>query len=245
MDQPTLSTMVVLYTTNLKFDTTKLVECIPLSSDIIRAEKRGVMKKGTSKRDTIRRRIKHDPPKFSTGFVNNSMTLVLMNDGDGNLRMKEITVKIFQNGVFHLTGVLDDHYDQSTMSILMKVLWESCKDAMVDPPETPMILTRRVVLMNYTTKLQNIASVQRESLYNSIRSSKIENITSHYDPDVYPGVKIHIGPHKWIAKVFRTGKIILTGITTKEQCLEFTTQLTSLLQRTLPATRTGVVKASV
>jgi hypothetical protein len=46
MEKPTLSTMVVLYTTNLKFDTTKLVECIPLSETLIRAEKRGVMKKG-------------------------------------------------------------------------------------------------------------------------------------------------------------------------------------------------------
>jgi hypothetical protein len=240
MDLPTLSTMVVLYTTNLKFDTTKLVECIPLSTDIIRAEKRGIMKKGTSKRDSIRRRTKHDPPKFSTGFGNNSMTVVLMNDGNGDLHMKEITVKIFQNGVFHLTGVLDDKYDQSVMTILLKVIWEHCKDAIIGVPDAYEILTRRVVLMNYTTKLQNIATVQRESLYNSIRSSKLENITSHYDPDVYPGVKIHIGPHKWIAKVFRTGKIILTGITTKEQCLEFTTQLTSLLQRTLPPPRTDV-----
>lgn len=235
MEQPTLSTMVVLYTTNLKFDTTKLVECIPLSKDIIRAEKRGVLKKGESKRDAIKRRSKQDPPKSSTGFGNNSMTLVLMNDGNGNLPMKEITVKIFQNGVFHLTGVLDEQYDQSTMSILMKVLWESCKDAILDVPESPEILTRRVVLMNYTTKLKDITSVQREALYNAIRASKLDNVTSQYDPDVYPGVKIHIGPHKWIAKVFRTGKIILTGITTKEQCLEFTMQLTSLLQRTLPA----------
>jgi TATA-box binding protein (TBP) (component of TFIID and TFIIIB) len=172
------------------------------------------------------------------------MTVVLMNDGGGDLRMKEITVKIFQNGVFHLTGVLDDKYDESVMNILLKVIWDHCKDAIIGSPEAYEILTRRVVLMNYTTKLQNIASVQRESLYNSIRSSKLENITSHYDPDVYPGVKIHIGPHKWIAKVFRTGKIILTGITTKEQCLEFTTQLTSLLHRTLPPPRTDV-KATV
>lgn len=235
MEHPTLSTMVVLYTTNLKFDTSKLVECIPLTTDIIRAEKRGVLKKGESKRDAIKRRSKPDPPKASTGFGNNSMTLVLLNDGNGNLPMKEITVKIFQNGVFHLTGVLDEQYDQSTMCILMKVLWNSCKDAIIDPPvDGPSIFTRRVVLMNYTTKLKDITNVQREALYTAIRASKLEHVTSQYDPDVYPGVKIHIGPHKWIAKVFRTGKIILTGITTKEQCLEFTTQLTSLLQRTLP-----------
>jgi TATA-box binding protein (TBP) (component of TFIID and TFIIIB) len=245
MEQPTLSTMVVLYTTNLKFDTSKLVACVPLTPDIIRAEKRGVLKKGESKRDAIKRRTKQDPPKFSTGFGNNSMTLVLMNDGDGHLLKKEITVKIFQNGVFHLTGVLDDKYDQSTMRILLGTLWDSCKDAIVSPPESPEILTRRVVLMNYTTKLKEVTSVPREALYNAIRSSKLEHITSHYDPDVYPGVKIHIGPHKWIAKVFRTGKIILTGITTKEQCLEFAMQLTSLLDRTLPPPRTTENRARI
>ena len=239
METPILSTMVVLYTTNLKFDTTKLVEHLPITDEIIRAEKRGVLKKGQSKRDSIKRRAKQDPPKFSTGFGNNSMTLVILNDGNGTLPTKEITIKIFQNGVFHLTGVLDDEYDKASMRILMKVLWDSCKEAMIDPPESPEILTRRVVLMNYTTKLTNVSSVQREALYTTIRTAKLENITSHYDPDVYPGVKIHIGPHKWIAKVFRTGKVILTGITTKDQCSEFVSQLTALLQRTLPATMTG------
>jgi TATA-box binding protein (TBP) (component of TFIID and TFIIIB) len=89
--------------------------------------------------------------------------------------------------------------------------------------------------MNYTTKLSNLKSVPREALYTAIRNARIENVSSHYDPDVYPGVKIHIGPQKWIAKVFRTGKIILTGITTKEQCLEFVTQLGDLLQTTMPS----------
>jgi TATA-box binding protein (TBP) (component of TFIID and TFIIIB) len=158
-----------------------------------------------------------------------------MNDGDGTLRKKEITIKIFQNGVFHLTGVLDDQYDRASMRILLDVLWTSCQSAIVDAPASPEILDRRVVLMNYTTKLQNVSSVPREALHNSIRSANLACTTSHYDPDVYPGVKIHIGPHKWIAKVFRTGKIILTGITTKEQCLDFVGQLTGLLERTLPA----------
>ena len=82
------------------------------------------------------------------------------------------------------------------------------------------ITSRRVVLMNYTTKL-NVDSVLRQALYTTIRQMDLENIDVHYDPDVYPGVKIHIGPLKWIAKVFQTVKVILTGITTREQCVEF------------------------
>jgi hypothetical protein len=234
MEIPNLSTMVVLYNTNLKFNTTKLVESIPLCESIIRAEKRGVLKKGQSKRDSIKRRSKKEPSKHTTGFGNNSMTIVLMNDGDGALKRKEITIKIFQNGVFHLTGVLDDLYDMSSMRILMNTLWTHCKDAIVDCPEMYEITARRVVLMNYTTKLNGHTTIPRELLYTRIRNMKLANITSHYDPDVYPGVKIHIGPHKWIAKVFRTGKMILTGITTKQQCVEFTEQLTRLLHDALP-----------
>ena len=235
MEKPVLSTMVVLYTTNLKFNTTRLVELLPINEVIIRAEKRGVLRRGESKRDSIKRRSKKEPTKQTTGFGNNSMTLVMINDGDGTLLSKEITIKIFQNGVFHLTGVLDDKYDECCMRILLATIWETCKDAILTPPEMYEIMNRRVVLMNYTTKLSEIVSVPREALYNAVRNAKIEHVSSHYDPDVYPGVKIHIGPQKWVAKVFRTGKIILTGITTKEQCTEFVGQLTTLLQRTMPS----------
>jgi hypothetical protein len=161
----------------------------------------------------------------------------MINDGDGTLLSKEITIKIFQNGVFHLTGVLDDKYDECCMRILLSTIWDSCKETILDPPEMYEIMNRRVVLMNYTTKLSEVTSVPREALYNAVRSARIENVSSHYDPDVYPGVKIHIGPQKWVAKVFRTGKIILTGITTKEQCTDFVGQLTILLQQTMPAPR--------
>ena len=225
--------MVVLYTTNLKFNTTKLVECLPINDVIIRAEKRGILRKGESKRDLIKRRNEKELPKNITGFGNNSMTLVMMNDGYGTQIKKEITIKIFQNGVFHLTGVLDDSYDKASMEYLLDTLWTHCKDAIVEPKDTYEILNRRVVLMNYTTKLIDQTHVPREALHTSIRTARIDNVTSHYDPDVYPGVKIHIGPQKWVAKIFRTGKIILTGITTKEQCSEFTTELTGLLARTL------------
>jgi hypothetical protein len=242
METPKLSTMVVLYNTNLKFDTTKLVELLPLSYGIIRAEKRGVLKKGESKRDQIKRRSKKETKSNNTGFGNNSMTLVMMNDGDGTLPNKEITIKIFQNGVFHMTGILDDAYDSSAMGSLLKVIWEDCRDAVLDSPEEFKVLQRRVVLMNYTTKLF-VDNVARQALYGSIRQMDMENVDVHYDPDVYPGVKIHIGPHKWIAKIFRTGKVILTGITTREQCVEFVSQLTALLMRTrlgLPGTASNL-----
>jgi len=225
--------MVVLYNTNLKFDTTQLVHLLPLTDGIIRVEKRGVLLKGESKRDQVKRRSKKETKGNNTGFGNNSMTLVILNNGNGTLKEKEITIKIFQNGVFHMTGVLDEAYDQYSMKILLNVLWNECRDSIRDCPHMYEITSRRVVLMNYTTKL-NVDSVLRQALYTTIRQMDLENIDVHYDPDVYPGVKIHIGPHKWIAKVFRTGKVILTGITTREQCVEFVEQLTSLLSRALP-----------
>lgn len=88
--------------------------------------------------------------------------------------------------------------------------------------------------MNYTTKLSSNQTIARELLHNTIRKSNMENITSHYDPDVYPGVKIHMGPSKRTAKVFRTGKIILTGITKHSECLEFISELSSLFEKVLP-----------
>jgi hypothetical protein len=44
--------------------------------------------------------------------------LVSLDNGDGQLKQKEITVKIFQNGVFHITGVLDERSDRSVMNRL-------------------------------------------------------------------------------------------------------------------------------
>lgn len=232
MEPPRLSTMVVLYYTNLKLNTTTLVDQLELSDEIIRIEKRGFPRKGESKRDLVKRRSKKESKGNNTGFGNNSMTLVMMNDGNATLPRKEITIKIFQNGVFHLTGVLDDAYDADSMMRLMNILWTKCRDSVLssDPPE---IIQRRVVLMNYTTRLKT-ESVARQALYTAIRQAHVANVAVEYDPDVYPGVKIHIGPHKWIAKLFRTGKMILTGITTRDQCAEFVDQLNDLLEKTLP-----------
>jgi len=234
METPTLSTMVVLYKTNLNFDTTLLANAIPLNDSIIKVEKRGVIKRGQSKRDLIKRRSKKEMPSNSTGFCHNSLTIVMMNNGDGTLNMKEITIKIFQNGVFHMTGILDDRYDSCCMRILMNVLWNNCKDAMKDTPEKYKIINRRVVLMNYTTKLSSNSTVARGVLHNNIKAAKIEDVSSHYDPDVYPGVKICIGNDNWTAKVFRTGKIILTGVVSSSECSQLILRLLSLFEMVLP-----------
>jgi TATA-box binding protein (TBP) (component of TFIID and TFIIIB) len=72
-------------------------------------------------------------------------------------------------------------------------------------------------------------------MFNNIRNLGREDVVCAYDPDVYPGVKIRIGPKNWTAKVFRTGKIILTGITEPEEVNELIKQLSSLLDEVLPS----------
>jgi hypothetical protein len=158
----------------------------------------------------------------------------MWNDGDGALPKKEITIKIFQNGVFHMTGILDDRYDMSSIRILTEILWNHCKESLKNIPEKVELITRRVVLMNYTTKLSSNNTVPREVLHNNIKSANLDNVISHYDPDVYPGVKICIGKDNWTAKVFRTGKIILTGIVSPAECTELISQLLCLFAKVLP-----------
>ena len=222
----------MLYTLNLKLKTDELLSRLPINADIIKVEKRGVMRRGESSRDKIRRRSKKNEKTSTTGFGHNSITIVMMNDGNGTLPSKEITIKIFQNGVFHLTGVLHDDYDRSCIDILLRTIWNDCHDCITDPPEAWSILRRRVVLMNYTTELNPKSTVAREALYNSIRGN--EGLVASYNPDVYPGVKIQFVPSKWTAKIFRTGKIILTGITTHADCLQFVVELNTLLANSLP-----------
>lgn len=238
--------MVVLYTTNLKFDTTKLAECLPINDVIVKVEKKGIIKKGESSRDKIKHRSKKEKKSTNnTGFGHNSITLVMMNDGNGALKKKEITVKVFQNGVFHLTGVLNELYDQTSMQQLIEILQSTCQESYKEPVETVQLLNRRVVLMNYTTKLISKETIPREALHNSIRNSNLENIMSYYDPDVYPGVKIHVGTDKWTAKVFRTGKIILTGITCEKDCLDFMKQLLALFEQVLPRKQTQAYMSNI
>ena len=231
MDTPVLSTMVVLYTTNVVVDTTKLAHELPLNDHICKIEKRGVVKRGESKRDKIKRRSKKETPS-TTGFCHNSLTIVVLNDGDGTHPRKEITVKLFQNGVFHMTGILDEAYDRSVIRILLDTI-ATCKDSRKTTDEL-QILQRRVVLMNYTTKLSSNTTVAREALHTAIRTCGDEHVSSQYDPDVYPGVKIAIGSGKWTAKIFRTGKIILTGVVSHDECRELTSQLLALFAKVLP-----------
>lgn len=233
MENPILSTMTVLYRTNLKFDTTKLAECLPIDKTLIKVEKKGIVLKGESSRDRIKHRAKKEEKQASnTGFSHNSITLVIMNDGDHQLPMKEVTVKIFQNGVFHLTGILDERYDRDTMKILLDIL----KTHYVHTNDELNILERNVALMNYTTKLSSDSTIPREALHNSIRNLKNSNVTSYYDPDVYPAVKIFIenDNNVWKANVFRTGRIILTGIKSHEQCVQLTAQLLALFEQVMP-----------
>ena len=234
MDPPVLSTMVVLYNTNLKFDVTKLCEQIPLTDQIIKIEKRGVLKRGESKRDRIRRRSKKEVEPNNTGFCHNSITTVVLSRGDGTLPEKEVTIKIFQNGVFHMTGVVHQFYHTFPIRHILSEIWKHAKDAIKEAPPEWEIQQCRVVLANYTTKLSSNETVAREALFNKIRLEKYDDVKCHYDPDVYPGVKIHVGTGKWTAKVFRTGKIILTGITEQGECLEFMRQLLSLFEKVLP-----------
>lgn len=141
--------MVVLYNMGVRLDTTTLANDLPLTENIIKVEKQGVVKRGSSKRDLIKRRAKTTAPKRTTGFGHNSITLVVMSDGDGTLLRKEITVKIFQNGVFHITGVLDEKYDRHVTSLLKEHITTHCHAACTGEWTD----VRRVVLMNYKTKL--------------------------------------------------------------------------------------------
>jgi len=222
MDSPTLTTMVVLYNMGVRLNTDNLVQNLPLTDSIIKIEKQGVLKRGSSKRDLIKRRAKTTLPKRTTGFGHNSITVVVMSDGDGKFTRKEITVKIFQNGVFHITGVLDESYDRNVTTLLKDHIIAHCSDAVTG--EWTNI--RRVVLMNYKTKLVDTKNLSRDSLYASLRSKGINTV---YEPAVYPAVKIYFPETKWIAKVFRTGQIILTGMTTHEECASLVSKLKPLV----------------
>lgn len=209
---------------NVKLDTDKLVNDLPLDESIIKIEKQGVLRRGESKKDRVRHRVVAAAPRRATGFGHNSITLVLMSNGDGTLLKKEITVKIFQNGVFHITGVLDERYDRDVTQKLYTAITTTCPSAVVSGEWTLDI--RRVVLMNYKTKLTGIDNLSRETLHATVRKRGLKTI---YEPAVYPAVKIYFPDVKWIAKVFRTGNIILTGMTTAEECEILMSQLSSAI----------------
>jgi len=226
MEPPKLTTMVVLYTTNIRLDTTCLAHHLPLTDRIIKVEKQGVLKRGESKKDRVRHRTVPAVPKRTTGFGHNSITLVLLSNGDGTQKNKEITVKIFQNGVFHITGVLDETYDRDVMGYLRKQIGENCPAAILEGTWTDE--TRRVVLMNYKTRIVGVDNLSRESLSANLRR---QGFKTNFEPAVYPAVKVYFQDTKWIAKVFRTGNIILTGMTTAEECSALTTRLSAALEQ--------------
>jgi TATA-box binding protein (TBP) (component of TFIID and TFIIIB) len=224
METPTLTTMVVLYNMGVRLDTDILVHKLPLSEHIIKIEKQGVLKRGESKKDKIRHRTKVVVAKRTTGFGHNSITLVLMSTGDGSLKDKEITVKIFQNGVFHITGVLDEKYDRDVTTRLQKHITETTPEAVLSGEWTHA--NRRVVLMNYKTRILGVDNLLCEKLSADIRK---RGLKTKYEPAVYPAVKIYFPDTKWIAKVFRTGQVILTGMKAEDECLAMTKQLEQAL----------------
>lgn len=213
MENPTLTTMVVLYTMGVKLDTEVLVHDLPLTDKIIKIEKQGVLRRGESKKDKIRHRKAPVQPRRTTGFGHNSITLVLLSNGNGSLPEKEITVKIFQNGVFHITGVLHELYDRDVTTSLREHIESACSKAMLEGTWTPD--NRRVVLMNYKTRLVGVTNLSRDTLHATLRR---KGFKTNYEPAVYPAVKIYFPDVKWIAKVFRTGNIILTGMTDAKEC---------------------------
>lgn len=224
METPSLTTMVVLYNMGVRLDTDILVHKLPLTDHIIKIEKQGVLKRGQSKKDSIRHRSKPAPPKRTTGFGHNSITLVLLSDGDGALKQKEITVKIFQNGVFHITGVLDEKYDRDVTTRLESHIRSTTPEAVLSGEWTHA--NRRVVLMNYKTRLIGVENLLCEKLSSDIRK---RGLKTKYEPAVYPAVKIYFPDTKWIAKVFRTGQVILTGMKAEDECLAMTKQLEQAL----------------
>lgn len=224
METPVLTTMVVLYTMGVRLDTEVLVHELPLTDTIIKIEKQGVLRRGESRKDRIRHRKVPVQPRRTTGFGHNSITLVLLSKGDGTLPEKEITVKIFQNGVFHITGVLDERYDRHVTEHLRTQIESACPKAMLEGTWTPE--NRRVVLMNYKTKLVGVTNLSRDTLHANLRK---KGIKTNYEPAVYPAVKIYFPNVKWIAKVFRTGNIILTGMTEARECVELMDKLREVL----------------
>lgn len=210
----------------VRLDTTLLATKLPLSDMVIKVEKQGIIKRGESKKDKVKHRTQPTAPRRTTGFGHNSLTMVLLSDGAGTLPRKEITVKIFQNGVFHITGVLDERYDREVTTFLRTEIERSCPEAVL---EGSWVLDhRRVVLMNYKTRLRDITNLSREQLHASLRK---QGMKTSYEPAVYPAVKIYFADTRWIAKVFRTGNIILTGMTSAEECERLTKQLETVLSQ--------------
>lgn len=234
MEPAKLTTMVVLYTTRILLDTTYLAHHLPLTERLIKVEKQGVLKRGESKKDRVRKRNAPAVPKRTTGFGHNSITMVVLSSGNGHQNEKEITVKIFQNGVFHITGVLDEAYDRDVMRYIRSHINYFCSQAVRGGIWDPEV--RRVVLMNYKTKIRDVSNLSRERLSAGLRRIGFK---TNYEPAVYPAVKVYFPDTKWIAKIFRTGNVILTGMTAEEECRSLMWRLDEALERAQQTTQHG------
>jgi TATA-box binding protein (TBP) (component of TFIID and TFIIIB) len=234
MEPAKLTTMVVLYTTRIRLDTTYLAHHLPLSDRLIKIEKQGVLKRGESKKDRVRKRTVVVVPKRTTGFGHNSITMVVLSRGDGHRKEKEITVKIFQNGVFHITGVLDETYDRDVMRYIRSHINYCSPKAILGGIWDPEV--RRVVLMNYKTKIRDVTNLSRERLSASLRRLGFK---TNYEPAVYPAVKVYFPDTKWIAKIFRTGNIILTGMTAEDECRSLMWRLDEALEHAQQSMQNG------
>jgi len=95
---------------------------------------------------------------------------------------------------------------------------------------------RRVVLMNYKTKIRDVTNLSRERLSSGLRRIGFK---TNYEPAVYPAVKVYFSDTKWIAKIFRTGNVILTGMTAEVECLELMLRLNEALARAQQTTQNG------
>ena len=83
--------------------------------------------------------------------------------------------------------------------------------------------------MNYTTSIPEDQKISRLSLQKYFQE---KGIRADFEPDVSPCVKI-VFPERWTACVFRTGKINLTALTSKEDCIKFTEKLEEHLKEYL------------
>ncbi|NBR60852.1 hypothetical protein EB118_06900 [bacterium] len=220
LKSPKLSTMVVLHTFDIKLDTNEMLHNMKLEGGIIKIEKRGILRRGESKRDKIKRR--NPQPTSASGFGHNSVTVVIMSNGNGTLPEKEITVKIFHNGVFHMTGVLHPSYETSVLDVLKEYIHDKCiKSGSWEH------VSRKVLLMNYSTEFITLdPKFSRSSLQRYFQET---GIRAEFEPDVSPCVKI-VFPQRWTACVFRTGKINLTALKSEEDCSEFVKILVPHLQ---------------
>jgi TATA-box binding protein (TBP) (component of TFIID and TFIIIB) len=142
-------------------------------------------------------------------------------DGFGRHKQKEVTIKIFHNGVFHLTGLPHEDYERHAIDEMMKIMRALPDDCFLEKPVEWIDPTRRVVLMNFTTSFSDVDKLSRIAVQSFFKE---KGYRADFEPDVDPAVKVQFA-EGWIARIFRTGKINLTALKTTDDCLEFVRRL--------------------